>query len=322
MSKTSPTNNPKKNINFSILYKSIDDFLNYLKLEKFYSNHTVKNYYYSLSKFLNIFVDNYPEISSWDNITEDMIRHSIRFFKGNNAKDIQNRSRAHLVSILKSYYKFLIRNNIVKENIMEFIKLPKFSKKLPQYLTYDQIMKLLTLPSDPTLKEIRLNTVIEVLFSTGIRISELCNIQLSDIDFNNFQFRVIGKGNKERIVPFGRFANDALIRWLKVRDCLKPTVNYLFINRFGSKLSSRAIELELSKLGESLNLPIGVTPHMLRHSFATEMIAGGADLRIVQELLGHTSLGVTQVYLHLDELRLRKAYVQAHPLENELKDIE
>ncbi len=306
--------NKQPSANFKKLYDVAVEFLEYLAVERFYSKYTVKSYNYTLRSFVELITETYPNVEKWQDISDDMLRHVIRATKGKNT-ELKNRSRAHLVSVLKSFYKFLIRNKYVAENVMELIKLPKFGKKLPQYLTYEQITKLLTLPKNPTDKEIRLNAIIELLFSSGMRISELCNIRLSDIDINNQEVRVIGKGNKERIVPFGTYALVALNRWMEVRSHYNPECDYLFLNRFGNKLSVRAVQIELAKSGEALNLPIGLSPHKLRHSFATEMLAGGADLRVVQELLGHTTLGVTQVYLHLDENRLRKTYVKAHPLE-------
>ena len=258
------------------------------------------------------------DIKSWKDVSDVMIRHTIRISKNFKDELVTSRTRAHLVSVLKSFYKYLLKNKIIETNVMDKISIPKFTKKLPFFASYKQIETLLQLPPNPSDKDIRLNAIIELLFSSGIRISELCNILISDLDFNNFEFRVIGKGNKERLVPFGRFAKDAIEEWLKVRNNFKPDCENLFVNRFGNKLSTRAVEIDLAKRAQAMNLPLGITPHKLRHSFATEMIAGGADLRVVQELLGHSSLGVTQVYLHLDELRIMNAYQKSHPLENDV----
>lgn len=304
--------------NFNLLYKDVITFIDFLSIEKFYSSHTAKSYDYSLKKFINDLLSQNSDIKSWKDVSDVMIRHTIRISKNFKDELVTSRTRAHLVSVLKSFYKYLLKNKIIETNVMDKIFIPKFTKKLPFFASYKQIETLLQLPPNPSDKDIRLNAIIELLFSSGIRISELCNILISDLDFNNFEFRVIGKGNKERLVPFGRFAKDAIEEWLKVRNNFKPDCENLFVNRFGNKLSTRAVEIDLAKRAQAMNLPLGITPHKLRHSFATEMIAGGADLRVVQELLGHSSLGVTQVYLHLDELRIMNAYQKSHPLENDV----
>lgn len=303
---------------FNLLYKDVITFIDFLSIEKFYSSHTAKSYDYSLKKFINDLLSQNSDIKSWKDVSDVMIRHTIRISKNFKDELVTSRTRAHLVSVLKSFYKYLLKNKIIETNVMDKISIPKFTKKLPFFASYKQIETLLQLPPNPSDKDIRLNAIIELLFSSGIRISELCNILISDLDFNNFEFRVIGKGNKERLVPFGRFAKDAIEEWLKVRNNFKPDCENLFVNRFGNKLSTRAVEIDLAKRAQAMNLPLGITPHKLRHSFATEMIAGGADLRVVQELLGHSSLGVTQVYLHLDELRIMNAYQKSHPLENDV----
>ena len=304
--------------NFNLLYKDVITFIDFLSIEKFYSSHTAKSYDYSLKKFINDLLSQNSDIKSWKDVSDVMIRHTIRISKNFKDELVTSRTRAHLVSVLKSFYKYLLKNKIIETNVMDKISIPKFTKKLPFFASYKQIETLLQLPPNPSDKDIRLNAIIELLFSSGIRISELCNILISDLDFNNFEFRVIGKCNKERLVPFGRFAKDAIEEWLKVRNNFKPDCENLFVNRFGYKLSTRAVEIDLAKRAQAMNLPLGITPHKLRHSFATEMIAGGADLRVVQELLGHSSLGVTQVYLHLDELRIMNAYQKSHPLENDV----
>ena len=304
--------------NFNLLYKDVITFIDFLSIEKFYSSHTAKSYDYSLKKFINDLLSQNSDIKSWKDVSDVMIRHTIRISKNFKDELVTSRTRAHLVSVLKSFYKYLLKNKIIETNVMDKISIPKFTKKLPFFASYKQIETLLQLPPNPSDKDIRLNAIIELLFSSGIRISELCNILISDLDFNNFEFRVIGKGNKERLVPFGRFAKDAIEEWLKVRNNFKPDCENLFVNRVGNKLSTRAVEIDLAKRAQAMNLPLGITPHKLRHSFATEMIAGGADLRVVQELLGHSSLGVTQVYLHLDELRIMNAYQKSHPLENDV----
>ena len=300
-----------------LLHEKVEDFVNYLTYEKRYSPHTVKSYERDLCHFIQSLKENFPEVCSWSDVGERHLRQVIRVISSldPDKKDLSNRSRARLVSSLKSFYKYLVLNGQVSVNLMSDIKTPKFSTSLPTYLTYEQFEKLVSLPLDETPQSYRDRAIVELIFASGVRVSELVGIRMSDIDFEKMEIRIIGKGNKERIVPFGSYSLQAIFEWLAVRDVLvTDDCDYLFVNRFGNKMNPRAVQISLKKMGLNAEIPIKLTPHKLRHSFATEMLAGGADIRVVQEILGHTSLSITQIYLHLDIERLKSVYNKAHPL--------
>lgn len=309
----------EKTENTSCLLIQIEQFIDYLKYEKFYSNLTVCKYravLLGIAKQLSKCLD----ITSWKDVTDLHIKTILRS-QSNHEKKNSNRTKSHTVSVLKSFYKYLLFIGDVNSNVMLTIKAPKYKSKLPKYITIEQFLELVKLPDNPTVKDLRDSSIIELLFSCGLRVSELLNILITDINFEQMEIRVIGKGNKERIVPFGTCALESMKQWMRVRDNYNPSCGFLFINKFGEKLTSRAIQIMLKNKGISIGTPIQITPHKLRHSFATEMLVNGADLRVVQELLGHSSISTTQIYLHLDIQKLKQAYSKAHPLENLDEDI-
>ena len=306
-----------QNTKYSLFYEEVSDFINYLTYEKRYSAHTVKSYERELHHFIEVLNKKLSELTSFADASEHDLRLGIRETTSlvSKKENISNRSRAHLVSTLKSFYKYLVLMGQIKINPMADIKTPKFTADLPAYLTYEQFEKLSRLPDDPSPKDYRDRAIVELLFASGVRVSELVSIQISDIDFEKMEIRIIGKGNKERIVPFGSYSLQAMMEWFAVRDLLAaPDCDYLFVNRFGEQMTTRAVQISIKKMGLTADITLKITPHKLRHSFATEMLAGGADIRVVQEILGHTSLSVTQIYLHLDIERLKDVYTKAHPL--------
>ncbi len=299
------------------LHNAVSDFISYLTYEKRYSVHTVKSYERELRHFIEILNDRIPDLTSFTDATDHDLRLGIREISSADPQkdNISNRSRAHLVSTLKSFYKYLSLMNLIKVNPMADIKTPKFTADLPAYLTYEQFEKLAVLPDDPSPKDYRDRAIVELLFASGVRVSELVSIRIGDIDFEKMEIRITGKGNKERIVPFGSYSLQAMMEWFAVRDLLASAeCDYLFVNRFGEKMTTRAVQISIKKMGLAADIPLKITPHKLRHSFATEMLAGGADITVVQEILGHTSLSVTQIYLHLNIERLKEVYTKAHPL--------
>ncbi len=299
------------------LRECAEDFASYLANERRYSVNTVKSYARELRHFIAVVNETIPEITSWDQLDGSDLRLCIRSVAALDGKkdNISSRSRAHLVSTLKSFYKYLAGRGQIPANPMAEIKIPKFTPALPAYLTYEQFEKIARLPDDPGPKDIRDRAMIELIFASGVRVSELVGIRFRDIDFANMEIRILGKGNKERIVPFGGCSLQAIMEWLAVRDTMAgPDCDRLFVNRFGGPITTRSVQTAVRKIGLENSVPVRITPHKLRHSFATEMLAGGADIRIVQEILGHTSLAVTQVYLHLNIDRLKEVYNRSHPL--------
>lgn len=297
-------------------FQEFIDFAVYIIRERNYSKCTADGYLRDLNNFLTVMLKEFNDLSSWPEVEDVHVHSALRKIHRIENKDakVTARSKARLVSALKSFYKYEKSVKKIQNNFMLNVDTPKYRAHLPQYLTYAQFEKLVALPDNPSPKDYRDKAIIELLFSTGIRVSELVNIKIQDIDFYNFEIFILGKGNKERIVPFGSYALNAIKLWLNNRPSYNPKVDNLFVNCFGDALNTRAIQIMIKKLGEELCLPLHATPHKLRHSFATEMISNGADLRTVQEILGHSSLGVTQLYLHLDSKKLQENYNKSHPL--------
>lgn len=243
---------------------------------------------------------------------------TIRSFLGHLGE--QNYSAATMarkIATLRSFYKWADRQGVVMGNPMTMIRTPRQAKRLPKAITIEQIERLLAAPGDADVLGRRDRAMLETLYSTGIRVSELVGLQVTDLDLTGEALKVRGKGNKERIVPLGSHAIAAVRRYL---DMLTQDVKFasrdsgpLFVNKHGGRLSSRSVRRKLDKYLKQVGLDPSISPHTLRHSFATHLLDNGADLRSVQELLGHQSLSTTQVYTHLTTQRVQDAYNQAHP---------
>jgi integrase/recombinase XerC len=248
---------------------------------------------------------------------------SIRLFLNHlGTKDYSAATMARKIATLRSFYKWTHRRGVTKTNPMTAIRTPRQAKRLPKAITVEQIEKLLATPSDKDVLGMRDRAMLETLYSTGIRVSELVGLNLDELDEAGEAMRVKGKGKKERMVPLGMHALAAVKRYIQLvqgdprysqwwKDESKPRP--LFINKHGKRLSSRSVRRKLDKYLASAGLDPDISPHTLRHSFATHLLENGADLRSVQELLGHQSLSTTQIYTHLTTQRLQDAYKQAHP---------
>ena len=223
---------------------------------------------------------------------------------------------ARKIATLRSFYKWLERNQVIDSNPMTLIRTPKQKKRLPKAIDVEQVEKLLSAPNDKTLFGARDRAILETLYSTGIRVSELVGINFSDIDETGQAIVIRGKGRKERIVPLGSHAMAAVSHYSGVLDENNiPTGSDdpLFINKHSTRLSTRSVRRKVTKYLEQVGLDPSISPHTLRHSFATHLLDNGADLRSVQELLGHQSLSTTQIYTHLTTKRMRESYDQSHP---------
>ena len=233
------------------------------------------------------------------------------------SKDYSKATTARKLATLRSFYKYLVRTGLVEVNPVAAIRTPKQERRLPKFLDVTQVEKLLAAPPDDEMIGARDRAMLEVLYSTGMRVSELVGMDADDIDLVAGTVRLRGKGKKERLSPLGAPAIEAVRRYLELRSGERNREKFdarpLFINKLGKRLSTRSVRRKLDKYLEAAGLDPDVSPHTLRHSFATHMLERGADLRCVQELLGHQSLSTTQIYTHLTNGRLKEVYDEAHP---------
>ncbi len=289
-------------------------FAEYLEAERGYSGHTVRNYLSDLSQFSSFLGPGKKPGS--------IVRIDVRgFIVHLQKKNIASCSIARKISSVRSFLRFMVEDGIIKTNPAESLPLPKQKKKLPSFLQVEEAVKLVQAPGKDTPEGLRDRAILETLYSTGMRVSELTGLRTDSADLLSGLAKVRGKGRKERIVLLGAKAVDALEEYLKRRDELfknnKKDItkdkNALFINLWGGKLSSRSVARIVDKYILLTVQKEGISPHSLRHSFATHLLNAGADIRTVQELLGHSSLSTTQIYTHTTTSRLKSVYDRAHP---------
>lgn len=279
--------------------KNAYKFLDYLKFEKGFSDYTVKSYETDLKEFYDFALDK--------DINIELVREYLRKLYEDK---YSNRSISRKVSSLKSYFKYLESEGIIKDNFMRLISNPKIEKTLPNYLNYDDLEKLLNFPDRSNKYGLRDALILEMFYSSGVRVSELANMRLSDIDFNERKILIFGKGSKERYVYYGSKCADLLDKYLKIDHRDSP---YLLIGKRKEKLNEREIRAIVTDTAKKVGISVHVTPHTLRHTYATHMLNEGADLKSVGDLLGHESLSTTQIYTHVSNERLRQVYLSAHP---------
>ena len=287
----------------------INSFLDYLKYERNYSNNTIIGYQNHLEIFIE-YLSN-KGINNINSVSYNIIRNYINFLyeKKYNSKSICNH-----ISSLRSFFKYLKNNDYVSSNPMTLIENPKLEKKLPKFLFYEDIEKILSIPDLTTYVGVRNALILEMLYVTGIRVSELINIKISDIDFTNCKIKILGKGNKERLVMYGNRCKLLLDKYLEIRkNFLKDNNEYLFLGVKGKKINDRVIRSIINELSVKAGINLKISPHTFRHTFATHMLNEGADLRSVQELLGHENLSTTTIYTHVTNERLRNVYLHTHP---------
>lgn len=290
----------KWNVDFEV-----KEFLEYLKKEKRYSSHTLRSYKVDLSQFQEFLSDRKG-------------KKTIRTVKGEDVRDFvgyllrygySEKSTQRKLAALKSFFRYLKREKKITQNPTLTIRAPTPERRLPKFLTIRQIEKALEIPGEDVFT-LRDRAILELLYASGLRVSELVKLKLGDIDFQANLIRVEGKGGKERIVPFGRYAREALFKYLNKR---KEKREEVFLNRQGKPLTSRSIQRIVNKCLMKVSDAAGINPHILRHSFATHLLERGCDLRAVQELLGHSSLATTQIYTHLTIGELKAIHKKAHP---------
>lgn len=285
----------------------IEKFIEYLIIDKKYSENTVKSYKNDLKKY-----ETFMKNINIQNIKENHIKKYLKYLKDNNN---DNRTINHNISTLRSFYKFLLIEKIIKDNPMEYIEMPKTKKSLPKTLSIEEIDKLLDIKLNDHFSY-RNKAMLELMYSSGLRVSELVNVKIHDIDVSNCIIRIMGKGKKERIVPLGDYAIKYIELYLKEHrnKLIKRELNeYLFLNNHGKKMTRQGFFKILKQLAQQKNIKTDFSPHTLRHSFATHLLNGGADLRSIQEMLGHESISTTQIYTHVSKEQLKENYNNYHP---------
>jgi len=316
----------------------IHEFLDYLNFEKHFSEHTAKCYNADLEQFCQYLGSEHGHLSEgWPagskttgavaTQTETKIEQlllaitvdSVRAYMASlNEKQYSKSTTARKLATLRSFYKFLVKRGYLSTNPVITVRTPKQDKKLPKFLEYDQVRKLLETPPTDNWLGARDCAIMETLYSTGVRVSELVALNIEDVDFLSEVLHVRGKGKKERLTPVGSSALQAIQHYMEFRNRrAQGNGNFdskvLFVNKHGKRLSTRSVRRKMDKYLKMAGLDPTISPHTLRHSFATHMLNNGADLRSVQELLGHQSLSTTQIYTHLTTKKLKEVYDSAHP---------
>jgi integrase/recombinase XerC len=327
----------------------VQDFINYLNFEKRFSEHTAKCYGADLRQFCEFLagapegtftnvqgttaarqqggtataVKEYTEIDLdklFVTVDVDSIRGYLAYL---NEKHHSKATLARKLATLRSFYKFLVKRGLVESNPVMLVRTPKQERKLPRVLEYEEVKRLLETPPADSWLGARDRAIMETLYSTGIRVSELVALNMGDIDFLGEVIHIRGKGKKERITPIGTSALQAIQHYMEFRNKRSQSnpdfdTKVLFVNKHGGRLSTRSVRRKMDKYLKMAGLDPNISPHTLRHSFATHMLNNGADLRSVQELLGHQSLSTTQIYTHLNTKKLKDVYDGAHPRENRI----
>lgn len=289
------------------------EFLEFIKKQKNYSSNTARNYEIDILNFMN-----YLDSKNFDYllVDYDFIKGYLMYLYN---KKLSRATVSRKLSTLRSFYKYLFNNDLIKTNPFKYVATPKKEKKLPKYLGIEELEIIFNTPDLNESLGQRDRLILEMLYATGIRVSELVNIKISDIDFYRKEIKVHGKGNKERIDPFGDYCLDSINMFLedgrkRILNKHNKTCDYLIINERGSKITTRGVEKIIDNIVKKAAVKKHVSPHMLRHTFATHLLNEGCDIRTVQELLGHESLESTQIYTHVSNERLRKVYLNCHPL--------
>ncbi len=292
---------------------SIHKFISYLSKEKGYSQNTILAYQRDLDQFIQYYCDvnNQILVESFEKLQKEDIRQ----FLGSLLRyGVEKRSVSRKLSSLRAFFRYLIKTEEIQKDPTATLEAPKIGKSLPTYLKESELENLFRmLPSD-TVLSIRDRAILDLFYGTGIRLSELTQLNLLDVDFSRGIVRVMGKGSKERILPLGRKNRESVQKYLNQRPALNPhQTDALFLNKNGNRLSTRGVQQIVRKWLSQISNKEKLSPHVLRHSFATHLLDHGADLNAVKEFLGHESLSTTQIYTHLSTEHLKKVYEQAFP---------
>lgn len=293
--------------------EQVENFLIYLKVIKNYSEHTLRSYAVDLNQFIEYLEENKHdgEPENFFSVTRKELRSYLSKLQQNK---LSRKTIARKIASIRSFYNYLCREGYLEENPCKNIKTPKIPKKLPNFIHIEEIDLLLNSP-DQTLIGKRDRAILELFYATGIRVGELIGLNIDDVDLIGNSLRVFGKGSKERILPFGSFTKQALEKYLLTSRPEFDTKNNdaLFLNKYGGRLSTRSIRRIIKKYVVKTSLERNISPHTLRHTFATHLLNRGADLRTVQELLGHVNISTTQIYTHVTKNKIREIYNLTHP---------
>lgn len=290
---------------------NLQNYITYLEAEHNTSPYTVRNYLSDLRGFFQFLQEN--NVRSLDAVDHVVIR---RYLTHLQEQGIVKASVSRKLSAIRSLYRYLMREGLVSSNPLTTVSSPKLRRKLPAFLSPEEMKQLLEAPDTTTPQGQRDRAILELLYSAGLRVSELVQLKVQQVDLDAREIRVWGKGAKERLTLMGKFAADALDLYLndgRTKLLHHRKTDALFINRYGGTISQRTVQSLVDKHAKRVGIKMRVHPHMLRHTFATHLLDGGADLRVVQELLGHTNLSSTQIYTHVTQSQMRKVYLAAHP---------
>ena len=285
----------------------IVEFLRYLLIDKGYSQNTIESYKRDLDKFLE-----YNKNTSIDNISNEDLKKYIKYLNDNG---LNGKSIARNISSLKSFYKFLVISKYISSNTSDSLYLPKIKKSLPNTLTEEEVFRLLDIDLIDNFSY-RNKAMLELLYASGLRVSELINLKLQDVDFTQDIIRTFGKGSKERIIPIGDYAKEYLEKYIyeyRASMLKKENSEYIFLNNHGKQMTRQGFFKIIKKIAKEKGINKDLSPHTLRHSFASHLLKYGADLRTIQELLGHSDISTTQIYTHITNEELKQNYQDFHP---------
>ena len=297
---------------------SIENFKNYLKLERGLSINSIKSYEFDIVQFKNFIIEN-----KIDESPKKCSKSTVKRYLYKNFSNKNTRSQARSISALKGFFNYLLFEGKINSSPLNDIESPKIENKLPEVLTEDEIKRLISSVKIDSEFGQRNKAIIEVLYGTGIRVSELTELKISNIFFNENIIKVTGKGNRERYVPLGKIASIEIKKYLNAREKLKIDSKFsdiLFLNRYGRQLTRSMIFKVINDSSKNAGIDKKISPHTLRHSYATHLLKNGADLRTIQLILGHESITTTEIYTHLDTFHLEDVLKKYHPRENKNKD--
>lgn len=289
----------------------IDSFLNYLSVERGLARNTIISYQQDLDAYINFLTARHI-----DALTKISKNDIVNFMLYQKDKGLSANSIARRIAAIKAFYRFLVRERILKTDPTNLIDSPKLWKKIPETLSLNEVEALLSQPNIRDKQGARDKAILEIMYATGMRVSEAVNLKINNVNLDIGFLRCLGKGNKERVVPIGKKSIDSLKKYLEIsrpRLLKKKESEFLFLNRFGRRISRQSLWKLIKKYARGARIKKPIKPHILRHSFATHLLERGADLRSVQEMLGHSNISTTQIYTHINKDRLKTIHRTFHP---------